>query len=94
MQVCAKDTCMGYAKNIRNDPNSFVGGKEDAVLINYMQKNGVYSTPGAETMFPKNIDLYNGNPFTCFIRKQRPFRGGFMLLSSERFSTTYDDCYC
>ena len=74
----------------------------ETISINHMwiwdPNNSLRANPKKSVVFFGRIRPYKRTDgtidFTCFIRKQRPFRGGFMLLSSERFSTTYDDCYC
>ena len=69
MKACAKDTCTGFGVNIKNNPTSFIRGKEDAALIKYMQTNGIYITPGASNAMKAGADMsmYTGNPFKPFI---------------------------
>jgi hypothetical protein len=63
MQVCAKDTCAGFAANIKDCPNSFIRGNEDRALISYLQDKGCYL--GSESAVPGTVsDSKSANPFT------------------------------
>lgn len=63
MQVCAKNTCMGYGNNLKGNVDSFAKGAQDAALLAFINTVGVYSTPGGQTAFPENVDAYTSNPF-------------------------------
>ena len=66
MQACAKDTCMGYSKNFKNDPASFIKGPQDAAAIDFIVRHGVYTAPGAITLFNGETGdsfKFFGNPF-------------------------------
>ena len=63
MQVCTKNTCMGYSVNVKNDPDSFVRGDEDDTLIDYICSSGVYKKSGGLETNTDSSDSCFGNPF-------------------------------
>ena len=65
MQACAKDTCMGYSKNFKNDPSSFVKGPQDSAAVDFITQHGIYTSPGAlDVTGGQHGEKFLGNPFT------------------------------